>query len=78
VERVFDPETDAEKIDRVTDYMGEHLKPKGEFLIIRNLSEDLDVAPAVVQTALESLLAGDPELSIVESSGRQIIKRSRL
>lgn len=78
VERVFDPESDQEKVERARDYMEEHLKPKGEFLIIRNLSEDLDVPPAVVETAIEELLAGDPELSIVESSGRQIIKRSRL
>ncbi len=78
VERVFDPETDAEKIDRVTEFMAEHLKPKGEFLIIRNLSEDLDVAPAFVQTAVEGLLASDPELGVTESSGREIIKRSRL
>ena len=78
VERVFDPETDQEKVDRVQRFMERHLRPKGEFLIIRNLPEDLDVPPHVVQTAIATLLETDPELSVVASGGREILKRSRL
>ncbi len=78
VEAVFDPETDEEKVDRARLFMEEHLRPKGEFLILRNLCEDLDVPRAVVQTAIDELLAADSELSVVMSGGREIIKRSRL
>lgn len=78
VERVFDPETDQEKIDRVRGYMEEHLRPKGEFLIIKDLEEDHDVGPDVVAAALEELLGDDPQLEITESGGRKIIKRRRL
>mgnify|MGYP001348428511 CR=1 FL=1 len=78
VERVFDPETDQEKIDRVRGVMEEHLRPKGEFLIIKDLEEDHDVGADVVSAALEELLGKDPQLEITESGGRQIIKRKRL
>ena len=78
VERVFDPETDQEKIDRVRGFLEEHLKPKGEFLIIKDLEEDLDVAAEFVGAAVEELLGRDPHLEITESGGRQIIKRRRL
>lgn len=78
VETVFDPETDEEKVDRVRLYMEEHLRPKGEFLILRDLCEDLDVSRTVVQTAIDELLAADGELAVLTSGGREIIKRSRL
>ena len=78
VEAVFDPETDEEKVDRVRSFMERHLRPKGEFLIIRNLCDDLDVPRAVVQTAIDELLAADGELSVLTAGGREIIKRSRL
>lgn len=78
VESVFDPETDEEKVDRVRLFMEEHLRPKGEFLILRNLCEDLDVSRTVVQTAIDELLAADGELAVLTSGGREIIKRSRL
>lgn len=78
VERVFDPETDREKIDRARDFMREHLKPKGEFLILTNLVEDLDLPTDCIRTALDELLAEDLELQIAVSSGREIVKRRRL
>lgn len=78
VERVFDPETDREKIDRARDFMREHLKPKGEFLILTNLVEDLDLPTDCIRTALDELLAEDLELQIAVSGGREIVKRRRL
>ena len=78
MERVFDPETDQEKIDRVRDYMVETLRPKGEFLILRNLPEDLDVSLECVQAAMDDLLSFDTQLEVVTSGGREIIKRRRL
>lgn len=78
VETVFDPETEEEKVDRVRSFMEHHLRPKGEFLILRNLCEDLDVPPTLVQTAVDAMLADDGELTVVSLSGRDIIKRSRM
>jgi DNA-binding transcriptional MerR regulator len=78
VERVFDPETDREKIDRARDFMREHLKPKGEFLILANLVEDLDLPTDCIRTALDELLADDAELQVAVSGGREIVKRRRL
>lgn len=78
VEAVFDPETDEEKVDRVRLFMESHLRPKGEFLIIRNLCDDLDVPRGVVQTAIDELVAEDGELAVKTAGGREIIKRSRL
>jgi hypothetical protein len=78
VERVFDPETDREKVDRARDFMREHLKPKGEFLILNNLTEDLDLPVECVRAALDEVLAEDSELQIQVSGGREIVKRRRL
>ncbi|MCW8142177.1 MAG: hypothetical protein KIT58_24985, partial [Planctomycetota bacterium] len=78
VERVFDPETDREKVDRARDGMREHLKPKGEFLILDNLVEDLDLPPECIRAALDELLAEDGELQVQVSGGREIVKRRRL
>jgi len=36
------------------------------------------VPRAVVQTAIDELLAADGELSVLTAGGREIIKRSRL
>jgi DNA-binding transcriptional MerR regulator len=78
VEMVFDPETDEEKVERVRTTMEVQLRPRGEFIILRNLCEDLDVPRPLVQTALDQLLQEDPQLSILEAGGREILKRSRL
>ncbi len=78
VERVFDPETDREKVDRARDFMREHLKPKGEFLILSNLVEDLDLPPDCIRAALDEVMAEDSELAIQVSGGREIVKRRRL
>jgi len=78
MERLFDPETEREKTDRAREHIAECLRPKGEFLIIRNLPEDLDVDLECVAAAIDELLAEDPQLMVVESGGREIIKRRRL
>jgi hypothetical protein len=78
VERVFDPETDREKVDRAREHMREHLKPKGEFLILNNLTEDLDLPADCIRAALDELLAEDSELQVTVSTGREIVKRRRL
>lgn len=78
VDRVFDPETDREKIDRVGEFLLEALKPKGEFLILKNLEEDLDVPAPFVTAAVEEVLVMDRDLEVAECGGRHIIKRRRL
>lgn len=78
VERVFDPETDREKVDRARDFMREQLKPKGEFLILSNLMEDLDLPSECIRTALDEVLGEDSELALQVSGGREIVKRRRL
>ncbi|HBP17272.1 MAG TPA: hypothetical protein DEA08_05670, partial [Planctomycetes bacterium] len=78
VETVFDPETEEEKVERVRGAMTHQLRPKGEFIILQNLCEDLDVPRHLVQTALDQLLEEDPELAVMTVGGRDILKRSRL
>ncbi len=78
VERAFDPETDREKVERVRDHLRVHLKPKGEFVILENLIEDLDLPAECVRAALDEVLGEDGELAVVVSGGREIVKRRRL
>jgi DNA-binding transcriptional MerR regulator len=78
VEVVFDPETDEEKVERVRIKIEHQVRPKGEFVIISNLCEDLDVPRSLVQNAIDQLLEEDTELTIIDRGGREILKRSRL
>lgn len=78
VEVVFDPETEEEKVERVRLLIEHQVRPKGEFIIISNLCEDLDVSRTLVQHAIDQLVEGDGELELVDMGGREILKRSRL
>ncbi|MBL4849142.1 MAG: MerR family transcriptional regulator [Planctomycetes bacterium] len=78
VEVVFDPETEEEKVERVRIKIEHQVRPKGEFVIISNLCEDLDVPRSLVQDAIDQLLDADSELTLLDRGGREILKRSRL
>ncbi len=78
VEVVFDPETEEEKVERVRLLIEHQVRPKGEFVIISNLCEDLDVSRSLVQSAIDQLIEGDGELELIDMGGREILKRSRL
>ena len=78
IERVFDPETDQEKIDRARDYMADCLRPKGEFLIIRTCPRTSTCRSSACRPAMDELMSCDPQLEVVTSGGREILKRSRL
>lgn len=78
VEEVFDPETEEEKVERVRLLIEHQVRPKGEFVIISNLCEDLDVSRSLVQNAIDQLIEGDGELALIDMGGREILKRSRL
>lgn len=78
VEVVFDPETEEEKVERVRLLIEHQVRPKGEFVIISNLCEDLDVSRSLVQNAIDQLIEGDGELELIDMGGQEILKRSRL
>jgi DNA-binding transcriptional MerR regulator len=80
LERLFDPETDREKVDRVRAFFQatDELRPKGGHVILRNVKEDLNVPEEALRTAVAELCATDPELSVVEVGGREILKRRRI
>jgi len=78
VEVVFDPETEEEKVERVRLLIEHQVRPKGEFVIISNLCEDLDVSLNLVHDAIQQLTAADSELELIDMGGREILKRSRL
>lgn len=78
VEQVFDPETEEEKVERVRLLIERQVRPKGEFIILSDLCDDLDVSRGLVQVAVDQLLSEDGELALMDLSGREILKRSRL
>jgi DNA-binding transcriptional MerR regulator len=80
LERLFDPETDREKVDRVRAFFQatQELRPKGGHVILKNVKEDLVVPDEALRTAVAELCATDPELSVVEVGGREILKRRRI
>ncbi|MEZ0229966.1 MAG: hypothetical protein ACAI25_15185, partial [Planctomycetota bacterium] len=80
LERLFDPETDREKVDRVRLFFQEtdELRPRGGHVILKNVREDLNVPEEALRTAVAELCATDPELSVVEVGGREILKRRRI
>jgi DNA-binding transcriptional MerR regulator len=80
LERLFDPETDREKVDRVRAYFqnSEELRPRGGHVILKNVREDLNVPEEALRAAVAELCATDPELSVVDVGGREILKRRRV
>ncbi len=80
LDRLFDPETDREKVDRVRSFFQttDELRPKGGHVILKNVREDLNVPEEALRAAVAELCATDPELSIVDVGGREILKRRRI
>lgn len=80
LERLFDPETDREKVERVRNYLAEtaELKLRGGHVTLKNVREDLSVSEDALRTAVAELCATDQDLSVVEVGGREILKRRRI
>lgn len=77
--RLFDPETDSEKIQRTKIYLRESpkLSLKGGHIVIQNLVEDLHLPVALVRQAIEQVAEDDEELMITQAAGFEILKRRR-
>jgi hypothetical protein len=78
--RLFDPESEREKIERVRRRIETHpeLLLRGGHVIVKNLAEDLGVPDGVLAAAIREALARDADLSIMEVGGKEIIKRRRI
>ena len=78
--RLFDPESEREKIERVKRSLEVHpeLSLRGGHVIVKNLRDDLQVSEAVLGTAIREVLARDPDLTLLEVGGKDILKRRRL
>lgn len=78
--RVFDPESEREKVERVRRALEAHpdLAVRGGHVILKNFREDADVPEAILEAAVREVLARDEELSLLEVGGRKILKRRRL
>ena len=80
LERLFDPETDREKVDRVGKFLAESpdLKLRGGHVILKNVREDLGIPEDALRAAVAELCATDQDLSVVDVGGREILKRRRI
>jgi len=78
--RLFDPETDREKIDRVRRRLTTHreLSLRGGHVVITALREEMGVSDGLLEAALDEQIASDKELSRAEVGGKWILKRKRL
>jgi len=78
--RVFDPETDAEKLERVKGYLKGHekLSLKGGHVVIQNVVEDLRLPEPLVRDAMEDLLRENPEFEFREAAGYEVLMRRRM
>ena len=78
--RLFDPETDREKIDRTKAFLATHreLAVRGGHVLLKDLHEEAGVSPDIVEAAVRELLCDDAELSLQDVGGRRILKRRRL
>jgi DNA-binding transcriptional MerR regulator len=79
VTRLFDPETDNEKIHRTKKHLRENpkLTLKGGHVVIQNLVEDLELPFVLVRQAVEQLVEDDGELEMTQAAGFEILKRRR-
>lgn len=80
LDKVYDPETEAEKILRCKNYLKHHsdLKRKGGHVLLNHLSEKLNLPDAIIVQAIEEILETDPQLELQEIAGRRILKRKRI
>ena len=77
--RLFDPETDSEKMHRIKKYLRESpkLSLKGGHVVIQNLVEDLNLPVALVRQSIDQLAEDDEHLIITQAAGFEILKRRR-
>jgi hypothetical protein len=80
VHLAFDPETRPEKLARAREFFLGHesLQIKGGHVVLEHAREDLGVPEDILQRAVQDMVHGDPQLQVMEVSGKQILKRSRL
>jgi hypothetical protein len=78
--RLFDPESEREKIERVRRALEAHpdLLVRGGHVILKNFREDLEVPEPILAAAVREVLARDEELSVLEVGGKEILKRRRI
>ncbi|GIW70694.1 MAG: hypothetical protein KatS3mg102_0236 [Planctomycetota bacterium] len=78
--RLFDPESDREKVERVRRHLESHpeLSLRGGHVVVRAIQEEMEVEERLLARAVGELLARDPELSLLEVGERAILKRRRL
>ncbi len=80
VDRLFDPETDREKVDRAKQYLTNHpeLRLRGGFLAVKAAMAEAKVPEDLFRQALEEVVADDKDLSLLTVGGKEILKRRRL
>jgi hypothetical protein len=80
VHLAFDPETRPEKLSRSKQFFLDHesLQLKGGHVVLEHAREDLGVPEDIFQRAVQDVVHMDPQLGVMEVSGKQILKRSRV
>ena len=80
VHRLFDPETDREKVERAKRYLTSHpeLRLRGGFLVLKQAEEEVAVPGDLFRQAVDEVCADDAEVSLQTVGGKEIIKRRRL
>jgi DNA-binding transcriptional MerR regulator len=78
--RLFDPESEREKIERVKHRILSQpdLQLRGGHILVKRLREEFDVPRSVLAGAILEVVREDPDLTIEDVAGREIIKRRRL
>ena len=78
--RLFDPESDREKIDRTRRRLetDRALALRGGHIVLTTVRDDLNVSDVILEAALDEVLAHDRDLSREEVGGKWILKRRRL
>ncbi len=75
----FDPESKEEKLSRVCQFIKDNpkLRPRGGFLVMRRLREDLGVDEGMLQRAIDEITSVDSDLELIQAGGEEIIRRKR-
>lgn len=77
---LFDPETEEEKAQRVTDHLRAlpSLGIRGGHVSLKEVREVLQVPEDVIRRAVEAVLNEDPDLSLQVVAGLEVLKRRRI
>ena len=80
VHAAFDPETRPEKLARCQAYFRDHsgLSLKGGHVVLDVAREELGVPEDIFSRAVQEVERRDPELGVMEVSGKKILKRARV